>query len=149
MTPYRKQWVAFYITFLSAELALEGGFPERAIAIFKEKTALRNESMGFYPSGILYNLPVMKDAVPRAYVRMGDIDKAIAEYERLIVFNPKREDRRLVHPKYYYRLAELYERKGMKSKAIEHYEKFLNLWKDADSDIPEVIEAKKRLSQLQ
>jgi tetratricopeptide (TPR) repeat protein len=149
MPPYRKQWVAFYIDFLSAELALEGGCPERAIAIFKEKSAFRNESMGFYPSGILYNLPVLKDVVPRAYVRMGDIDRAIAEYERLIVFDPRREERRLAHPKYYYRSAELYEQKGMKRKAIAHYQKFLDLWQDADSDLPEVIEAKKRLSQLQ
>jgi tetratricopeptide (TPR) repeat protein len=149
MPLYRKQWVAFYIEFLSAELALEGGFPERAIAIFKEKTAFRNESMGFYPSGILYNLPVMKDVVPRAYVRMGDIDKAITEYKRLIVFDPQREERCLIHPKYYYRLAELYEQKGRKRKAVAHYEKFLNLWQDADSDLSEVIEAKKRLSQLQ
>jgi tetratricopeptide (TPR) repeat protein len=149
MPLYRKKWVAFYIEFLSAELALEGGFPERAIAIFKEKAAFRNESMGFYPSGILYNLPVMKDVVPRAYVRMGDIDKAIAEYKRLIVFDPQREERCLIHPKYYYRLAELYERKGKKSKAVAHYEKFLSLWQDADSDLPEVIEARKRLSHLQ
>ena len=149
MTPYRKQWVAFYIKFLSAELALECGFPERAIAIFEGKTSFRNKLIGFYSSWILINLPVMKDVVPRAYVRMGDIAKAIAEYERLVVFDPRREERYLIHPRYYYRLAELYARKGMKRKAAAHYEKFLNLWQDADSDLPEVIEAKKRLSQLQ
>jgi len=32
--------------------------------------------------------------------------------------------------------------------AIEHYEKFLELWKDADPGIPEVEEAKKRLARL-
>jgi len=34
------------------------------------------------------------------------------------------------------------------SKAIEHYEKFLSLWKDADSSIAEVEDAKKRLAGL-
>jgi hypothetical protein len=29
---------------------------------------------------------------------------------------------------------------GLKAKAIEHYEKFLDLWKDADPGITEVFE---------
>jgi len=39
-------------------------------------------------------------------------------------------------------------RKGKKGKAIEHYEKFLDLWNDADPGIAEVEDAKKRLTTL-
>ena len=35
-----------------------------------------------------------------------------------------------------------------KAKAIEHNEKFLELWKDADPDIAEAEDAKKRLAGL-
>jgi hypothetical protein len=38
--------------------------------------------------------------------------------------------------------------KGWKGKAIEHYEKFLTLWKDADPGTAEVEDARKRLAGL-
>jgi hypothetical protein len=37
---------------------------------------------------------------------------------------------------------------GKTTKAIEHYEKFLDLWKDADPGMVEVEDAKKRLAGL-
>jgi len=45
-------------------------------------------------------------------------------------------------------LSKIHEKKGRKAKAIEHYEKFLDLWKDADPGIAEVEDAKKRLAGL-
>ena len=47
-----------------------------------------------------------------------------------------------------YRLAQMYEKLGDTPKAIEHYEKFLDQWKDADPGIAEVEDAKKRLAGL-
>jgi predicted Ser/Thr protein kinase/tetratricopeptide (TPR) repeat protein len=47
-----------------------------------------------------------------------------------------------------FRLARVYERLGDSARARQQYEQFLTDWKDADPDIPEVIEARKRLLEL-
>jgi serine/threonine protein kinase/Flp pilus assembly protein TadD len=148
MPPYRKEWVSFYMNFLSAELALKAGSPDKAIAVLKEQTPLRPPEINFQDSTMWYNLPMMKDVLPRAYEQKGDRDGAIAEYERLITFDPNDLSRYLIHPKYHYRLARLYEQKGLKAKAVEQYRRFLDLWKDADPGLAEVEDAQKRLAGL-
>jgi len=95
-----------------------------------------------------YNTPFIKDVVARAYLEKGDLDHAIAEYEKLVTFDPESRTRFLVHPELHYRLAKLYDRKGWQEKANGQYRKFLELWKDADPDQPEVEDARKRLAGL-
>jgi hypothetical protein len=46
-------------------------------------------------------------------------------------------------------LSKIYEQQGNTARAEEHYEKSLDLWKDADAGIAEVDDAKKRLVGLQ
>ncbi len=45
-------------------------------------------------------------------------------------------------------LGKIFEKQGDTAKAIEHYEKFLSLWKDADPGIAEVEDARKRVAGL-
>jgi len=101
-----------------------------------------------YPQVLIYNVPFIHDYLARAYEGLGKTDEAIAEYERLITFNPDRTDRRLINPRYHYYLGMLYEKKGLKDKAIIQYRKFLDLWKDADKIYPEPGDARKRLKSL-
>ena len=90
----------------------------------------------------------LRDVLARAYLQKGQIAEAIAEYERLSSFDPKREDRRLISPEYHYSLAKLYEQAGSNEKAIKEYQKFLRIWKNADPDLPELIDAKIQLAKL-
>ncbi len=48
----------------------------------------------------------------------------------------------------HYQLGKVYEKKKNFVKAKYHVEKFLNLWKDADKDLPELIDGKKLLAKL-
>ncbi len=93
-----------------------------------------------------YNVQGPKALLAQAYKEKGDLDQAIEVYERLTDPNPENREGRLIYPKNYYELAILYEMKGSKAKAIRLYEKFLTLWKDADSGIAEVVDARKRLA---
>jgi tetratricopeptide (TPR) repeat protein len=122
---------------------------DKAIEVSKKISPLVCPWLQFSERVIFYNIATIgEDILARAYQEAGEIEKAINEYERLIVFNPESNRRQLVYPKYYYRLANLYEQQGDTAKAIEHYEKFLDLWKDADPGIAEVEDARRRLAEL-
>jgi len=49
------------------------------------------------------------------------------------------------YPLVHYHLAQAYERKGQQDQARAEYERFLQDWKDADADIPEVVHASRAL----
>ncbi len=124
--------------FLQAQIWLAEGEPEKAITIMKKAPAI-----SVWPES---RLPLFIDILAQAYIKKGDLKRAIAEYERLTKFDPKAFC--MIHPLYYYRLAKLYEQKGNKGKARARYERFLDLWKDADPGTPEVDDAKARLAAL-
>ena len=53
-----------------------------------------------------------------------------------------------VYPKKFYLLGKVNEALGKKEEAIAAYRQFLEIWKEADADLPELIEAKQRIKAL-
>ena len=53
-----------------------------------------------------------------------------------------------IYAKSFYMLGRIYEQQGETTKAIEHYDKFLTLWKDSDPGQAEVQDARERVTEL-
>jgi serine/threonine protein kinase/Tfp pilus assembly protein PilF len=90
------------------------------------------------------------DLTARVLAKKGDVARAISEYERLFKIPLTYKSAYFMHPLHHYRLGLLYEKAGVaaKAKAKAQYERFLDLWKDADPGRPEVEDARKRLAAL-
>jgi len=149
LTPYQRELVTYFYNLLHAEILLAEGATENTFSAFEKVMPPRSRLLQYTDLMISYNTPFLKDGLARAYQKIGEIDKAIVAYEQLTTFNPDSKGRFLIHPLYHYRLAKLYEEKGWKGKAIEHYEIFLDLWRNADPGIADVDDAKKKLAGLQ
>jgi len=98
---------------------------------------------------VSYYCPLAQDDLARLYVQKQDWDRAITEYRVLTVIGPEHTNRRFIHPIYHYRLAQVYEKKGMNAEAVAEYERFVRLWEKADPPRPEVKDARSRVAQLQ
>jgi len=88
------------------------------------------------------------NSLASAYTENGDIDQAIKTYERISLLTYGRFWHGDIYARSFYKLGKIHEQRGDGELAIENYEKFLKLWKDADPGLPEVEDAKKRLAQL-
>jgi len=132
---------------LEAELLLAEGRPDSAIHVYRA-TPVIGPSMAVGWRLPLYNFPSSRDVVPRAFQAKGELDSAIVEYERMLKIDSTTRDRRLISPLYHYRLARVCELKGRTDEAEAQYRRFLELWNDADRDLPELIDARKQLAKL-
>jgi tetratricopeptide (TPR) repeat protein/DNA-binding winged helix-turn-helix (wHTH) protein len=115
--------------FLDGHVALSDGRAAQAIEHFTR--AVRH-------APVPYHLESLEDCLAEAYLTLGRLDEAVAEYERVLRLSPTMGRAR-------YRLAVALERKGETSRARAEYERVLQLWQNADPDVPEVVAARQRL----
>lgn len=137
--PYRQR--------ADAEIALAERKPLEALALFRKSDTIADGPVDFCATCI-------HPRIARAFDEAGMPDSAIMAFERFIkgagigFFGDAAP-----HPTYlagtYKRLGELYEQKGDASKAIEYYNKFVTLWKNADPELQvKVAEVRRRLALL-
>ena len=83
-----------------------------------------------------------------AYFEKGDWERAKEEYESIGMMTYGRKNHGDIYVKSFYMLGKVYEKLGKKKQARKNYERFLELWKNADLGLPEVEDAKSRLALL-
>ena len=111
---------------------LQSGRSAEALEEFKE--AVR------HPPPI-YEKDALEDCLGNGYLRLGQFDDAMREYERILALNPN-------YPLARFHLARAYEGKGQIDQARENFRLFLETWKNSDADIPEVKAATSFLGNL-
>jgi tetratricopeptide (TPR) repeat protein len=110
-------------------LELKTGRAEEAVRVFRQ--ALRE-----LPT--YWTLDDMEDCLGEAYLELGRLDEAMGEYRRVLKMNPNRALAR-------YHLGVALDRKGENAAARGEFQCFLEIWKNADEDVPERIDAARRV----
>jgi serine/threonine protein kinase/Flp pilus assembly protein TadD len=119
-------------------IELEKGDPEAAV-VFLEKSVEQTNSTDFDSRYLL----------AKAYLETGELAGAVSQLEGALSRYGHFHFRSVIWTvKAHYLLGMAFERSGWTNKAIEQYEEFLEIWKDADPGIPEVEDAKQRLAKL-
>jgi serine/threonine protein kinase/tetratricopeptide (TPR) repeat protein len=83
-----------------------------------------------------------------AYLGLGDGQSAAAQFQKLID-NPGFSVRHVIGPLARLQLGRAQKMMGDNTSARKSYEEFLNIWKDADADLPVYRQAKAEYAQLQ
>jgi serine/threonine protein kinase/Tfp pilus assembly protein PilF len=118
----------------------------KAIEYFKEAVSLLPHQLGLDP--FTNDQAIFAEPLALAYYASGDKEKAQEEDEKILTMTTGKLYWGDIYGRSLYRLGKTYEEKGLKSKTIEHYQKFLKLWKDSDLGFAEVEDARKRLAEL-
>jgi serine/threonine protein kinase/lipopolysaccharide biosynthesis regulator YciM len=116
---------------------------EKAIEYFENAITMMP-----YQSDTTIEQAFMISPLAFAYYKSGQLEKSIEMYKSIISLTIGRLFNGEIYAKSFYMLGKIHEQQGDTTKAIENYEKFLDMWKDADPGIAEVEDARKRLAGL-
>jgi eukaryotic-like serine/threonine-protein kinase len=135
---------------LEGEIALAQGDPQKAAAAFSagEPRGKMWLHLNTLHTPLLANNLPFRDGIARAAKARGDLPEAIRIYRHLLTVGPKQKWTAMYEPRYVLEIARLLEQSGDLSGALKEYERFLEFWKDADSDLPELAESKRAVARL-
>jgi tetratricopeptide (TPR) repeat protein len=135
---------------LVGNIEMVGGNTSDAIIHFEEAASLLPAQNQEDLAGFKHSLrrTVYLFSLAEAYFRAGNMDRAEQSCERLTGLTIGRHHWGDLYVKAFYMLGQICEKQGKTKEAISHYQKFLELWNDADPNIPELSDARTRLDLL-
>jgi tetratricopeptide (TPR) repeat protein len=89
------------------------------------------------------------DPLALAYYKSGDLENAVKTYTDITQLTSGRYHFGDRYAKAFYMLGRINEEQGLLGRAKTHYNTFLDLWQEADEDIPELIDARARMAALE
>ena len=125
--------------FDKAARAFLAGEPARKMFVVLQGT---RESLTFYANNL-----VLRDGRARAAAAQGRTAEAIALYRALLTPGPEQKWTAMLDPRHVIALARLLDKAGERDAARAEYRQFLEYWKAADPDLPELAEARARLAR--
>jgi serine/threonine protein kinase/tetratricopeptide (TPR) repeat protein len=140
--PARRWWD----NALNGEIALAAGNHLLAEQLFAagEPAVKPLFSLDSPPRSVaIHNLP-FRDGRARALAMRGDRAAAISFYRQLLTSGIEQKWVAVLEPRYVMQLARLLEQSGDAAGAGEQYRRFLELWKHADPNEPELSEARRK-----
>lgn len=135
---------------LLGSIEMKDGNTGNAIKYFEEAASLLPEQNQHDLAGFKNSLrrTLYYASLAEAYFRAGDMEKARQANETLAGFTIGRTHYGDLYVEAFYWLGQISENQGKPDEATAHYRNFLELWKDADPDNPELSVASTRLALL-
>jgi serine/threonine protein kinase/tetratricopeptide (TPR) repeat protein len=144
----RTTWHNWIVRTLDGEIQLASGDLAAAERAFAEGDlpVKMYFNMALPQVSLVRNSYPFRDGTARVLSKRGDISGAITAYQRLLTLDLTQKWTAILDPRLVLQLARLLERQGNGAAAAEQYRRFLDLWKRADADLPELAEARKKVA---
>jgi tetratricopeptide (TPR) repeat protein/predicted Ser/Thr protein kinase len=123
-----------YLDLVRGEIELAEGRPIEAAVLFESANAAEPKHAQ------------VLESLAAAYVAAGRLQEAVKPYEDLITNGPLGNEGQELWLRAHVRLGELYDRLGRPDEARQTYERLLQLWKDADTNVIALTQVKARLA---
>jgi tetratricopeptide (TPR) repeat protein len=133
---------------LEGEIAMvEGRYSDAALRFAegepaRKMTFTRGGAAGEQIYSFLANQLILRDGRARAAAAQGNLTEAIALYRELLTFGPNSKFIAMPDPLHALALARLLDKAGQHDAARVEYRRFLDWWKDADKELPQLAEAR-------